>query len=68
MVGDFYGTGDEIQAGFGPIGITEKKNYADYEHNLEAVFFMFSLAKKIKIKNKILIWNFTITLSLALTK
>ena len=42
------------------------KNYADYEHNLEAVFFMFSLAKK--IKNQILIWNFTITLSLALTK
>ena len=24
-VGDFYGTGIEIWAGFGPVGITEKK-------------------------------------------
>ena len=25
MVGDFYGTGIEIWAGFGPVGNTEKK-------------------------------------------
>ena len=27
MVGDFHGTGIEIWAGFGPVGITEKKNF-----------------------------------------
>ena len=31
-MGDFYGTGIEIWAGFGPVGITEKKNiWANYE-------------------------------------
>ena len=40
-MGDFYGTGIEIWAGFGPVGITEKK-WADYEQILRPVFFMFS--------------------------
>ena len=32
-VGDFHETGVEIWAGFGPVGITEKKNIlANYEH------------------------------------
>ena len=35
---DFYGSGIEIWAGFGPIGITEPKIWAN--------FFMFSWAKK----------------------
>ena len=30
-MGDFYGTGIEIWAGFGPFGISEKKTLADYE-------------------------------------
>ena len=30
-MGDFYGTGIEKWAGFGPVGIIEKK-WADYEH------------------------------------
>ena len=31
-MGDFYGTGIEIWAGFGPVGTTEKKEiWADYE-------------------------------------
>jgi hypothetical protein len=30
-VGDFFGTGIEIATGFGPVGITEKKNiWSDY--------------------------------------
>ena len=47
-MGDFYGTGIEIWAGFGPIGITEKKIWADYEQLLGQLFFMFLSAKKIK--------------------
>ena len=42
---DFYGTGIKILAGFGPVGITEKKIGADYEQLLRPVF---SWAKKIK--------------------
>ena len=34
-MGDFYGTGIEIWAGFGPVGITGKKEiWADYEQLL----------------------------------
>ena len=33
-MGDFYGTGIVIWAGFGPVGINEKKNWADYEQLL----------------------------------
>ena len=42
---DIHGTGIEIWAEFGPVGITEKKIGSDYEQ-LEARFFMFSWAKK----------------------
>ena len=41
---DFYGTGIEIWAGFGPVGITEKKNWADYEQLFRPVF----MGKKIR--------------------
>ena len=40
-MGDFYGAGIEIWAGFGPVGITEKKNWADYEQLLRSVFSCF---------------------------
>ena len=40
-MGDFYGTGIEIWTGFGPVGITEKKNWADYEQLLRSVFSCF---------------------------
>ena len=36
----FYGTENEIWAGFGPVGNTEKK-MPDYEHFLRSGFFMF---------------------------
>ena len=53
-MGDFYGTGIEIWAGFGPVGITEKKILADYEQLFRLVFFKFSLAKKKEKKQKTL--------------
>ena len=34
----FYGTENEIWAGFGPVGNTEKRNWANYEPFLRAVF------------------------------
>jgi hypothetical protein len=38
-VSNFYGTEIEIWAGFGPLDNTEKKkNWADYEQFLRAVF------------------------------
>ena len=37
-VGNFYGTGIDIWAGFGPVGITEKKIWAYYEQLLRPVF------------------------------
>ena len=47
MVGDFYGTGIEIWTGFGPVGITEKKNiWADYEQLLRPFFSSFPWQKK----------------------
>ena len=49
-MGDFYGTGIEIWAGFGPVGITEKINWADYEHFSRPVFSHFHGLKKIKLK------------------
>ena len=42
----FYGTENAILAGFGPVGNTEKKVWADYEQLLRPVF---SNAKKIQI-------------------
>ena len=45
-MGDFYGTGIEIWAGFGPIGSTEKKGLDQLSATFEGGFFMFSGAKK----------------------
>ena len=44
-MGDFYGTGIEIRAGFGLVGITEKRKiWANYEQ----LFMPFFWAKKKK--------------------
>jgi hypothetical protein len=44
----FYGTENEIWAGFGPVGNTEEKNCGLIMSNFfEGVFFMFSEAKKL---------------------
>ena len=40
-VSNFYGTEIEIWAEFGPVGITEKKIWDDYEQLLRAVFSCF---------------------------
>ena len=40
-VSNFCGTEIEIWAGLGPVGNTEKKNWADYEHLLIAFFSCF---------------------------
>ena len=45
---NYYGTEMEIWAGFGPIGNTEKKIWADYEQLLRPFFSCLSWAKKIK--------------------
>ena len=46
-MGDFYGTGIEIWAGFGPVGITEKKKiWADYEQLFRPFFPCFHGKKK----------------------
>ena len=42
VVGDCYGTGIEIRAGFGPIGSTEKKVSGPIMSNFEDGFFLFS--------------------------
>ena len=46
-VSNFYGTEIEIWAGFGPVGNTEKKIWADYEQLLRAVFSCFQGQKNI---------------------
>ena len=46
VASNFYGTEIEIWAGFGPVGNTEKKNWADYEQLLRAVFSCFQEQKK----------------------
>ena len=40
-MGDFYGIGIEIRAGFGLIGSTEKRVWADYEQILRVGFSCF---------------------------
>ena len=40
-MGDLYGTGIEVWAGFGTIGSTEKRVRADYEQLLRVVFSCF---------------------------
>jgi hypothetical protein len=44
-VGDFYGTGSEIWAGFGPVGITEK-NHIWAISNFLGRFFQVFIDKK----------------------
>ena len=52
MVGHFHGTGNEIWAGFGLVGITEKeKNWANYEQLLRPVYSQDFRVKRKKIKN-----------------
>ena len=46
MVSNFYGTEIEIWAGFEPVGITEKKNWDDYEQLLRLFFSCFHGEKK----------------------
>ena len=49
---NFYGTKIEIRAGFGPVGITEKKIWANYEQLLRAFFLCFLRQKEnFKFKN-----------------
>ena len=45
-MGDLYGTGIEVWAGFGPIGSTEKRVWADYEQLFRVFLFLFSGTKK----------------------
>ena len=50
-MGDFYGTGIEIWAGFGPVGITEKtkkKIWANYEQFFKPLFSSFNGEKNQK--------------------
>ena len=47
MVGDFYGTRIEIWAGFGPVGITEKKHLGIFGGR----FLEVLMVKKIKLKH-----------------
>ena len=46
VVSNFHGTEFDIWAGFGPIGSTEKKVWADYEQLLRTVFSCFRVQKK----------------------
>ena len=51
-MGDFHGTGIEIWAGFGPVGIAEKRKiWADYEQLFRLVFFQIFIGKKKRKKN-----------------
>ena len=45
-MGDFYGTGIEIWAGFGPVGITEKKLFGWIMSNILGRFFQVFMGKK----------------------
>ena len=45
-MGDFYGTGIEIWAGFGPLGITEKK-WVNYGQLLKLKFSYFHGQKNV---------------------
>ena len=47
-MGDFYGTGIEIWARFGPIGSSEKKGLGRLWVTFEGGFFMFSGANFFK--------------------
>ena len=45
-MGDFYGTGIVIWAGFGPIGMTEKQIWAEHEQLLRPIFSCFMSKKQ----------------------
>ena len=46
-MGDFYGTGIETWAGFGPVGITEKKEIqSNYMQLFRLVFFLKCSSEK----------------------
>ena len=47
-MGDFYGTGIEIWAGFGPVGITEKKTFGPIVSNFWGRFFQVFVGKQKK--------------------
>ena len=49
-MGYFYGTGIEIWAGFGPIGSTEKRVWADYEQLLRVYFHVFRGKRNVDLK------------------
>ena len=51
-MGDFYGTGIEIWAGFGPIGSTEKKVWFNSEQLLRVTFSCFQGQKKMSFLSK----------------
>ena len=49
-MGDLYGTGIEIWAGFGPVGNNEKKMFwVDYEQLLRVVVSCFQGQKKLNL-------------------
>ena len=45
-MGDFYGTGIEIWAGFGPVSSTEKKRFGPIISNFVGRFFQVFMGKK----------------------
>ena len=49
----FLGKISDIWAGFGPVGNTEKKNWADDEQLLRAVFPCFQGQKKFCFENNV---------------
>ena len=51
-MGDFYGTGIEIWAGFGPIDSTEKRAWTNYEQLLRMVFSCLGAKKNFQIFSK----------------
>ena len=51
-MGDFYGTGIEIWAGFGPIGNTEKRVWADYEQLLRGKKYFRFFLKHCSVRTK----------------
>ena len=53
-MGDFYGTGIEIWAGFGPVVITEKEIWNDHEHGLQMPREEIVFTTRPKIQSQIL--------------
>ena len=51
-MGDFYGTGIEIWAGFGPVVITEKEIWNDHEDGLQTPREEIVFTTRPKIKSQ----------------